>query len=630
MVAPLKLKRQKTPRQKSDFIDQREVSGVTAEVLVDTPVSHLEQIYTYAVPTVLINTAIVGSIVQIEYGRITTKGLILRIREGQESKKNKSILSVIGLPGLIDQENLPHFNKVRDRFGGTLWNLLNSHLPPIPAKYTLPIEVGRFDSKQGRADKEIDFLKVADSIKITGRAPIKCAITPPIGIAKSQVLLEITKARFLLGTVLILVSDFQEFDYFKESLSAEFASALVCLDTREGREKRFESFLAANQNQRSVVLANRSGAFTRLPEGSTVIVVNDNDLSHYEQRAPGWNTRDVTLLRSEHTSLIFLNSYHSLEINRLISLGWMESFQSISKCRSTLHSSDSTSSYISLIKKGVKSGNVLVCVAEKGYANVFLCSKCKNLARCSCGGKLRIQKQNFSPSCYLCAKIVEQWRCQHCGNASPFVINRGIDRTAEEIGKAVNGVKIMISKKDQIASLDPSMNQVVISTRGSEPVALYATIVLLDCERIYNQATLRAEEEAKHQWFDLRTRVIDGGDLYISLANNHPATQQLLRGQSYNEEELRQREQSSLPPFFRTVLIRGESHELAKFAKNLKTEYSFLISSPIAIDELKSYLIVRAEIASAPVLVGLLDDVVKVQGVKGRSIFDIRFDTYNL
>jgi primosomal protein N' (replication factor Y) len=319
-----------------------------------------------------------------------------------------------------------------------------------------------------------------------------------------------------------------------------------------------------------------------------------------------------------------------MEVNRLISIGWLEKLVLADNSKCNYHSMDSSSSFISVIKKGIKTGNVLVSVAEKGYANVFLCSKCKNLAKCDCGGKLRIAKQNAAPSCYLCTKVVDHWRCEDCGNTSPFVIAKGIDRSAEEIGKAVPGIKVMISNKDQVTSIDPDQNQIVISTRGCEPFLLYSAVVLLDCEQIYNQATLRAEEEAKHSWFDLLARVKDGGDLYISLANNHPATQQLLRKQNFNEDDLRQREESHLPPFHRTVTIKGESHELSKFASNLRSECPFLLSGPIKIDDLKSYLIVRADTVSAPTLVQLLDDVVKVQGVKGRPIFDIRFDTYNL
>jgi primosomal protein N' (replication factor Y) len=630
VVSPLKLKRQKSPRKKVEKFNENQLSGLLVEVLVETPVSYLEHTYTYAVPADLVEASIVGSLVKVEYGHTITKGLILRVIEEKENKKYKNILDVIAEPGLIDENNFLHFQRVRDRFGGNLWSLLNSHIPSIPAKRKSAGEDLSSSSIKKQLNEELEFVDKDDLQKLINDVNLKCAISPANGLPKFKTLIELTKIRFNLGSVLILVSDFREFDYFKQYLIKEFGSSLVLLDTREGRENRYQSFVKANQRQQIIILANRSGAFTKLPEDSTVIVVNDNDPSHYEQRSPGWNTRDVTLLRSNRTAMIFLNSYHSMEVNRLISIGWLEKLILADNSKCNHHSMDSSSSFISVIKKGIKTGNVLVSVAEKGYANVFLCSKCKNLARCDCGGKLKIAKQNAAPSCYLCTKVVDNWRCEHCGNISPFVIGKGIDRTAEEIGRAVPGTKIMISNKDQVTSIDPDQNQIVISTRGCEPFLLYSAVVLLDCERIYNQATLRAEEETKHSWFDLLARVKDGGDFYISLANNHPATQQLMRKQNFNENDLRQREESHLPPFYRTVTIKGESHELSKFASNLRSNYQFLLSGPIRIDDLKSYLIVRADTVSAPTLVQLLDDVVKVQGVKGRPIFDIRFDTYNL
>lgn len=630
MVAPLKLKRQKSPSKKITLSSNNHLGGSLVEVLVETPVSFLEQIYTYRVPADLADTAIVGSLVKIEFGHTVTRGLILRFVTDKESRKHKDLLAVIGDAGMIDKNHLAHFQKVRDRFGGNLWSLLNTYLPPIPAKPKRIIQVSTSYVPKKIIGQELQFVKKEDYAKIADDPSLKCAISPPAGVAKFKILVELAKLRFNLGSVLILVSDFREFDYYKEHLADEFKSLFVALDTRADRNARYQSFLAANSGQQVVILANRSGAFTKLPSDSTVIVVNDNDPSHYEQRSPGWNTRDVTLLRSTGTSFIFLNSYHSLEINRLISIGWMERLTLAESNKCNIHNIDSANSYISLIKRGVKTGNVLVSVAEKGYANVFLCSKCKNTARCDCGGKLRIEKQNAAPSCYLCTKIANHWRCDHCGNASPFVIGKGVDRTAEEIGKAAPGIKVMTSKRDQVAVLDPSQNQIVIATRGSEPFTLYSAVILLDCERIYNQATLRAEEEAKHLWFDLLSRVKDGGDYYLSLPNNHPATQQVLRRQIFNTDDLIAREQSHLPPFYRTATIKGESSELAKFAENLRGRYLFILSGPISIDQFKSYLIVRSDIPSAATLVELLDDVVRVQGVKGRAIFDIRFDTYNL
>ncbi len=630
MVAPLKLKRQKSPSKKITLSSNNELGSSLVEVLVETPVSFLEQIYTYRVPADLAETAVIGSLVKVEYGHTVTKGVILCFVTDKESRKHKDVLAVIGDAGMIDELQLAHFQRVRGRFGGNLWSLLNTHLPPIPAKPKRIIQPYTSYVPRKVTGQEMQFIKKEDYEKVASDLSLKCAISPPAGVDKFKILVELAKIRFNLGSVLILVSDFREFDYFKEHLADEFKSLFVALDTRADRNTRYQSFLAANGGQQVVILANRSGAFTRLPPDSTIIVVNDNDPSHYEQRSPGWNTRDVTLLRSTGISLFFLNSYHSLEINRLISIGWMERLTLPENNKCNVHNIDSAASYISLIKRGVKTGNVLVSVAEKGYANVFLCSKCKNMARCNCGGKLRIEKQNAPPSCYLCAKVANQWRCDHCGSASPFVIGRGIDRTAEEIGKAVPGIKVMTSKKDQVALIDPTQNQIVIATRGSEPFALYSAVILLDCERIYNQATLRAEEEAKHLWFDLLSRVKDGGDYYLSLPNNHPATQQVLRKQSFNMDDLLAREQSQLPPFYRTATIKGEFHELTKFAENLRDKYSFILSGPISIDQTRGYLIIRADIPSAATLVALLDDVVRVQGVKGRAIFDVRFDTYNL
>ena len=87
MVSPLKLKRQKSPRKKLEKFNENQLSGLLVEVLVETPVSYLEQTYTYAVPADLVETAIVGSLVKVEYGHTITKGLILRFVEEKERKK---------------------------------------------------------------------------------------------------------------------------------------------------------------------------------------------------------------------------------------------------------------------------------------------------------------------------------------------------------------------------------------------------------------------------------------------------------------------------------------------------------------------------------------------------------------
>jgi primosomal protein N' len=166
VVSPLKLKRQKSPRKKLEKFNETQLSGLLVEVLVETPVSYLEQTYTYAVPADLVETAIVGSLVKVEYGHALTKGLILRVIEEKERKKYKNVLDVIAEPGLIDENNFLHFQKVRDRFGGNLWSLLNSHIPPIPAKHKKAGEDLSPSSVKKELNQEFEFVSKDDYQKL--------------------------------------------------------------------------------------------------------------------------------------------------------------------------------------------------------------------------------------------------------------------------------------------------------------------------------------------------------------------------------------------------------------------------------------------------------------------------------
>jgi hypothetical protein len=54
------------------------------------------------------------------------------------------------------------------------------------------------------------------------------------------------------------------------------------------------------------------------------------------------------------------------------------------------------------------------------------------------------------------------------------------------------------------------------------------------------------------------------------------------------------------------------------------------VTGPTAIDAAQSKVLIRATLQQGPMLVDLLDDITKIQGVKGRKIFNIRFDPFDL
>ena len=628
MVAPLKLKRQKVVSNSSNkaiFASENPV----AKVLVNTPLSHLEDIYDYYIPIELSESVIPGSVVKIEFGNLKTEGLVLE-RVSSEGKKLKPVEAILGWPAMVDLAVIEHLRKVQRRFGGSLWSLIESYLPSVPKKI---IEI-KEQSKEFKAIIQepnlAKVLSVRDYQELKKGSGLRYSVSQPNGFDPFETLIDLIKVRSSIGQVLVLASDFREFDYLAHELRKMCSDSLLLNDSRSSKSERFNKFQEIVLLKPRVILGNRSSAFIPLGENSSVIVINDNDRSHYELRSPGWNTRDVTLLRDAGTSLFFFNSAPSFEIQRLIDLNWIQKMYIKSTARLNYVVTNGRDSFIPTIKKALQMGNVLVSVAAKGYANAFLCSKCRCIATCNCGGKLQIKSASTSPTCYLCNQEFKNWRCTFCGDIKPFVIAKGLDRTAEEIARSIPSAKVVKIFSDHDDFNQSTENQVIVSSRGCEPMINYSAVILLDGEQIYNQPTLRSEELIKHNWFELMSRVSDEGYLYISLENNHPLTQQMLLKQTSSPNSLNARRESRLPPYFRTCEVWGDVKAISTFAENLRKSENYLVSGPSNIKDGRAKIIVRIDIETAGDFVNEMQDVVKMQLLKGKPVFEFRFDQYDI
>ena len=127
--------------------------------------------------------------------------------------------------------------------------------------------------------------------------------------------------------------------------------------------------------------------------------------------------------------------------------------------------------------------------------------------------------------------------------------------------------------------------------------------------------------------------VMPDSEVFVSLPNHHPVVQAMLKmdPSSSASYELSSRKQAKLPPYYRVAVVTGDIPEISKFAENLRSsKNSYEITGPIKIDSYQSKILIRVELEQAQVLVDLLDDITKVQGVKSRKIFTVRFDPFDL
>jgi len=634
VAAPLKLKRQavaKAPQKLPNVSKNLPI----ASVLVDTPVSSLEGIYDYFVPEIFNESAVTGTKVLVEFGSGKVEGLVVgRKDKSDQTQKLKPILDLTSPSGMVSETVISHIEMVRNRFGGSFWAVLNSAVPSRVVKEEKLIE-----SRSSLNDaSSIDFSELrelvgrADFGQLLSKQRLKWGINFPIATDPNWFLLEIVKLRAQVSQILIIVPDEKDISVLSGVLVNHFGDQFIDLGSHLSKSLRYRNYLKTRYMSPKVIISTRSGVFAPLGRNATVIVLSDLDSSHYELHSPGWNTRDVTLLRDHFTSLIFISPSHSLEIARLIEIGWLEKKLYKQKNTQRFLTNENGNSYVSSIKKGISNGNVLVSVSEKGYANLFLCSKCRNTANCECGGKLQIEGSKKIPKCYLCQTEYKNWKCSFCADNRPFVIAKGIERTAEEIGRAIPKIAILVSSGNKQISSVPSGRHIVVSTAGSEPNGVYSSVVMLDGEKIFNRPSLRAEELAKFHWFSLLSKASSSAEIFLSLPNHHPSVQCLLRGDSLANaaSELNNREKAKLPPFYRVAVVVGDKPEISKFADNLRNDKTYEITGPITIDTYQSKLLIRVKLAEGSLLVDLLDDVVKVQALKRRKIFSIRFDPFDL
>jgi primosomal protein N' (replication factor Y) len=292
------------------------------------------------------------------------------------------------------------------------------------------------------------------------------------------------------------------------------------------------------------------------------------------------------------------------------------------------------------MKAGLKRGNVLVVMAETGYINAIACQKCRNQARCECGGKIYLPDKNSHLTCAICQKVSQEFSCAWCDGKNIRSIAKGSARIADEIARAVPGYRVLLSKGgsriDAISDLNE--NVLVLATYGCEPVGDYSTIILRSLENLSNRVSLRSLEIARRLIFENRARLSNEKDstMFIDLASDNILSQSLLKGDVYGSSlvELDERRDLNLPPFCRIGILMGDTSAIRQLARNLEENELF---SAIAIQENfsqaaenrgKSRLVLRCEISKSSEFSEFFRDLARYRGIKSLAPLQLRLDPF--
>ena len=627
MAAPrlFRLKAEVAPAPSGPIAQSRPV----AKIRVDTGVFHLDQLYEYIVPEKLSDTAIVGVRVQLPFGGRETEGIITsRVTHPDRAGVLKPITKVLSPHAVATGSTVKLFERAAQFYCCNPWDLIRSAIPPrvVSVDKSLPIVVAP-PASNGAAATPI----------FHSFAPYKPAHLQMV---------ELVRAAMKNGSVLIIAPDENDVKQLVAALSTAFEKVLA-LTSSLNREIRYQNYLQAQRLSSSIVVGTRSAVFAPVGNLKTLIIYKESSIDHYEIRSPGWNTSTIAQMRSENEgiSLIYTGFSPSLNVAyqvdqkkiKYISRRVHVDVQAYSPSEGALL----PGRIFSEIKKALNHGAVLFLAPRKGYGNALLCSHCRNVAYCDCGGRLSVVSKLEAPTCVHCGVSHSPWKCRFCGRDKQYLAGRGIDRAAEEISRAFPGYPVVISAGDVIKSSVEPKPALVLSTPGAQPVIPggYAAVVILDAMRFFSHTDINGQERARELIFETASLIQEKGRVLLVLDEVHPIVAAVARWNvaPLLKRELGEREELALPPKVASAVLVMEALTAPQIASGLKKALaegripsSTRIYGPTILPKSLAKIVIHVSHEQWPELGKVLHELQRKRSIAKKDLLTLRIDPYSL
>ncbi len=618
VARPLRLKSEVFKRTETELAGSLPI----ARIWVDSGIYHLDQPFDYAIPLSMDERIRIGIRVEVSFNGKPCEGLVID-RVSESSEKLKQISKILSDVPVATRASISLIDSVAQRWAAHPYDILRSAIPPRVAS----VERGEWSKTKGAP------------LRIT---PSRAYIQLPAQQDADKSISEFLSKAMKSGKVLVVVPDSRS----AMRLAGNFPNA-VLLDSNLDRVQRYRNFLLALSGQADLVIGTRSAIFAPIENLANIVVVDEGSQHHYERRSPGWNVRDVAILRSqlEKTSLTFLGFSPSSEVARLIELKWIR-YSSQKQTVSVLNFQQNHSELLpgrifSEIRSGLQQGSVLFLVPRKGYAQAISCAKCRNIASCECGGKIFRETSKSAPQCALCGKNFADWKCRWCEGTQPFYIGRGSQRFAQEIGSAFPGFALKSSEGEEIIDVLNDFKGIVIATPGAIPQIDqgYSRIAILEGDSYFSQSDIRSHERAREMFFSSASHLASNGKMLLVVDDSNPIIGALAswKPSIIAQRELRERSDVFLPPFSRALTLDSESSEMGSILKGLQAAVdqgrlpvSTKILGPLLIANGNSRIILTTPVEHGEELIRLIHEFQRKRSASRKLLSNLRIDPYSL
>lgn len=584
-----------------------------ARVVVDSHLPHLDRPFEYAVPADLDEVARPGVRVRVRFaGRAIDGFLLERVTDAEHTGSLAPLLKVVSPEAVLTPQIAALCRELADHYAGTMADVLRLAIPPRHARAERalpqePVEAGEpgacaelLGGPGGAAGPLqtlgwepyaagaalLRRLAAGDSPRAIWTA-VPDAGSPqgwPTALA-SAVAATHASGR---GSIVVL-PDHRDIDRVGAALDLMLGPGRhVRLTADQGPEQRYRDWLRVLRGQVSVVVGSRSAAFAPVRRLGLVAWWDDGDDNLQEPRAPYPHVREVLRRRAERTGSALLAGGYSRtpELQSWVQRGDLPEIRATGPAlaarlpRVTVAGEghqgarDAAAASARLpsvawraVHQGLTDGPVLVQVPRRGYLVSLSCEHCRTPLRCgSCAGPLRLASAGAAASCAWCGRTDDGHPCGECGGTTRRSGVVGEERTAEEVGRAFPGARVVVSRAGQVLASVPDRPAVVIATPGAEPVAEtgYAATLLLDGWAVLDRGGLDSGVEALRRWLAAAALTRPGGAVVLAGVPPHGGlrpVEALVRWDPVwlAARELTDRVELGLPPVRRTATVTGET-----------------------------------------------------------------------
>lgn len=555
-----------------------------ARVLLDSPLPQLDRLFDYALPPELGDVPL-GVRVRVPLrtaGRVIDGYVVDIDAEDDADRALSEVESVVSPVPVLPTRLHALARRVADRAAGSASDVLRLVIPKrqvrVEKAWTAdtPAEVPDADAL-AVAESTVDLYEGLGAVLDSGgRAAVEAIPQLVDGVQGWARLLAASAARMLAAgrSSIIVVPDSRDLDRLLAALEALVpAAAVVRHDSRQTNPDRYRGFLRTLEDAPCIVVGNRSAVYSPVVAG-LVAIWDDGDPLLGEPLAPYVNARDAALLRQEleGSALLFAGHTRTTDVERLVVLGWLQDVRAARRVlpRVVLSTPQEMeqptaqrmpSSAFLAARTAAAEGPVLVQVSRPGFSPSLVCADCRAPARCAhCGGPLGAKHRGAVPVCGWCGRGASAWTCPACSSTKLRLASSGSERTADELGRAFPGVRVIVADGAHPVERVPAKPALVVATRGAEPIADggYRAVVLLDGPRMLQAPDLRVAESCLRWWSNAAALAAPGAPVHLVGINGAAAKALATWNQAgHARSELESRAPLHMPPTTRVALVQG-------------------------------------------------------------------------